>query len=218
MLRSPLMPWISASTSIAQSHVRQNGLCQRTATNAKFTRPTPSPTACMITTWPTARTSRTSPEMRMNSQAHSSKPPTGRSRPTPRSPPPRAGRGAGAGVRGSVAVATSALPDQVHDLAPHDVRDREHAREERCGGGDPEGSDVSHELRKEVDQHDLRAVQGVIDDRCDEPELEHAHERVLVDGDDAVVGLGSPPDHRGVHDVGEEEEDDRDARDPVEEP
>ena len=30
------MPWISASVSNIQSHVRQKGLCQRTATNAKL--------------------------------------------------------------------------------------------------------------------------------------------------------------------------------------
>ena len=64
----------------------------------------------------------------------------------------------------------------------------------------------------------LHAVEGVIQDGRHEPELQHPDERVVVDGGNPVVGVGPPADHRGVHDVGEQEEDDREAAHPVKEP
>ena len=72
--------------------------------------------------------------------------------------------------------------------------------------------------REEVDQRDLDAVDGVEEHRQHEAELEHVDDWVLVGGGDPVVGLGSPADDRGVDDVGEQEQDDRDAGDAVEEP
>ena len=54
------------------------------------------------------------------------------------------------------------------------------------------------EAREEVDQQDLDAVEGVVQHRGDQAELEQPHDRVLVHADDAVVGVGSPADDRGV--------------------
>ena len=50
------------------------------------------------------------------------------------------------------------------------------------------------------------------------PSSRSVDDRVPVGGHDLVVGLGSPADDRGVDDVGEQEQDDRDAGDAVEEP
>src|SRR6185503_3898900 len=158
MTRRPLMPWINASTSSIQSHVRHNGLAHLVATNPKFTRPTPSSCTCMIRTWPTASTRSSSPEMRMNNQLHSSKPPTGRSRPPRKS---RWGLRSGASRRGSVVVAISVL-DQVDDLAAHDPRDVRPRGQEQGERDDPHDPDVLREAREEVDQQDLDAVEGVV--------------------------------------------------------
>ncbi len=50
------------------------------------------------------------------------------------------------------------------------------------------------------------------------PELQQPHEGVLVGRDDPVVGVGAPADDRGVHHVGEQEQDDGDPGHPVEQP
>ena len=82
----------------------------------------------------------------------------------------------------------------------------------------PDDADVLREAREEVDQQDLDAVERVVQHRGDQPELEQPHDRVLVDANDAVVGVGPPADDGGVDHVGEQEQDDRDAGDPVEQP
>src|SRR5882672_2892319 len=210
------MPWMSASTRSIQSHVRQSGLAQRVATNPKFTRPTPLSCTCMISTCPTARISSRIPEIRMNSQLQSSKPPTGRSR------PPRKSRwgvrsGGCASRRGSVAVAIS-VPDQVDDLAAHDPRDGDHGGDEYDERDDAHHADVLREAGEEVDQQDLDPVERVVEHGGDQPELEQPDDRVLVQPDHAVVRVGSPANHGGIDHMGEQEQDDRDARDAVEQP
>ena len=82
----------------------------------------------------------------------------------------------------------------------------------------PSHPDVPGEAREEVDQHDLHAVERVVKHGRDESELQQADEGIVVDGGDPVVRLRSPADHRRVHDVGEQEQDDREAGDAVQEP
>ena len=54
--------------------------------------------------------------------------------------------------------------------------------------------------------------------RADETDLQDLDDRVVVDADDLVVSLGAPADQRGVHDVGEQEEQDPHARDAMGDP
>ncbi len=77
---------------------------------------------------------------------------------------------------------------------------------------------VARTLRPEVDQHDAQAVEGVEQHRADQSDLHQPHDRVLVGLDHGVVDLGGDPDHRGVEDVGEEEEEDQDPGDAVRRP
>ena len=191
-MRRPLMPWISASTSSAQSQVRQNGLCQRAATNPKSTRPTPSSSTCMIRTCPTASTS-------SSEAADAHEQPRPQLESADRALAASTDRVATAGApgevsRGSVVVAMTSPRQQVHDLADHDPGDGHHARRRtaRAWRTRAAGS-VPRQAREEVDQHDLHAVERVGDHGGDQSELEQPHDRVVVDADDAVVGLGPQP-------------------------
>ena len=96
--------------------------------------------------------------------------------------------------------------------------DGDHRSDEQERGRDAEEPDVAGQPGEEVDQHDLHAVEGVIQDGRHEAELQQPDEGVVVDGGDPVVRIRPPADHRGVHDVGEQEEDDREAAHAVEEP
>ena len=70
----------------------------------------------------------------------------------------------------------------------------------------------------EVNEDDAQAVEGVEDDRADEPNLCNTHEGGLVGTDDGVVGLRTDADKRSVQDVDQQEEVDANAGDPVEDP
>src|SRR5918995_4399 len=122
--------------------------------NAKLTRSTPPSHTCMIRTWPTARNSKTIPEIRMKSQAQSSKPRMGRFRPAPRGF--SLGRGSSGRAPGVVAP-PAVLQEELDDGRAHDPRDRDHGPHEQEHGGDAEGSYVASQPREEVDQHDLHA-------------------------------------------------------------
>src|SRR5215207_310824 len=113
---------------------------------AKSTRSTPASRTCMIRTCPTARNSRTRPEIRMKSQAQSSKPPTGRPRPAPTGFP----WGSGASGRASVvADIASALQEELDDGRTHDPRDRDHGSDEQEGGRDAQEPDAARQCREE---------------------------------------------------------------------
>jgi hypothetical protein len=66
--------------------------------------------------------------------------------------------------------------------------------------------------------HLVVSSKRVEDDDHRQADLEHAHERGPVGADAAVVGLGRDVDQRGVRHVGEQVEQDRDARDAVQDP
>src|SRR4029079_2166574 len=61
-------------------------------------------------------------------------------------------------------------------------------------------------------------VEGVVQHRGDQAELEQPHDRVLVDADDAVVRVGPPADDGGVDHVGVQEQEYLDAGYPMEQP
>src|SRR5512132_1559403 len=165
MLRSPLIPCSSASISNIQSHVRQNGLCHRTATKPKSMRSTPPAGRCMIRVCPTARTSSKSPLIRMKTQVQSSKPPTGRPRPRARA---RRGERPGEGTWWS----PWSPPRKVPSLTEHDPGGRDQRQDEHRGERDRDRPYPGHQPREEVDQGDLEAVQRVVEHRDHQTELE----------------------------------------------
>ena len=71
-------------------------------------------------------------------------------------------------------------------------RDRDHRGDEHGERDDPHHADVLREAREEVDQQDLDPVERVVEHRGDQPELQQPDDRVLVDADDAVVGVRVP--------------------------
>ena len=152
----------------------------------------------------------------MNSQLHSSNPPTGRSRPPRKS---RWGlRSGGCGSRrgrwwspSQFPIRSMIWPPMTHVTYTIEARNT-------VTRDDAHDADVLREAREEVDEQDLDAVERVVEDGGDQPELEQSDDRVLVDADDAVVGVRTPADHGRIDHVGEQEEDDRDAGDPVEQP
>ena len=70
----------------------------------------------------------------------------------------------------------------------------------------------------EVNEDDAQAVEGVEDDRANEPNLGNTHEGSLVGAYDGVVCLRADADKRSVQDVDEQEEVDPNAGNPVEDP
>src|SRR5712691_7399814 len=217
MTRSPLIPWTMARESISQSHVLQRGVCHRRATNPKFTRATPPPKTCMTRTWPTASTSSSRPETRMNTHHQNSAPRRGGWRPARwgglvRGPSSRRTCGVGR------SVPTATLEVLLQDVANDDERDRDHPGHEDPHRPVDELAVPVGRLGPEVDDHDPQAVEAVVDHGGHQPELQQPDERVLVEADNTVVGVGPPAHQRGVHDVGEQEEDDGHPGDPVGDP
>ena len=69
-----------------------------------------------------------------------------------------------------------------------------------------------------INEDDAQAVEGMEDDRADEPNLCNTHEGSLVGTNDGVVCLRADADKRSVQDVDEQEEVNANAGNPVENP
>jgi len=96
---------------------------------------------------------------------------------------------------------------------------------ERQHGHNPEAQhDIEHRHVvtrtdvPEVNEDDAQPVEGVEDDRANEPNLGNTHEGSLVGAYDGVVCLRADADEGSVQDVDEQEEVNANAGNPVEDP
>ena len=120
------------------------------------------------------------------------------------------------GDRGVSIVTLIALPPKhIHEMTGS----------ERQHGHNPEAQhDIEHRNMvtrsdvPEVNEDDAQTVEGVEDDRANEPNLGNTHEGSLVGTNDGVVCLGAHTHEGRVQDVDKQEEVNTNAGDPVENP
>src|SRR5690625_4601464 len=205
IVRSPLAPWSIASHSMSRSQTCQSGLAHLPATNAKSRALIPSPIIRLTKRWPNTRTRSRTPETRMNSHAYISVLVRPRRR--------RGERGAASGDGGAVVI--SSTPEHVREVTDHE---RHVQHDPGHSYADEHVSLVARALGPEVDEDQPQAVERGEQDRCHEAVLEESYDRVLVGGDDLVVGLRRDSHESGVEDVGEQEEEDPDAGDAMGDP